>query len=66
MNSVTVNNSDPTYTLTLGTPIDAYGYYGNSFRREYDYVYGESYYVRSTATDVAHNARASEGVRILR
>ena len=70
MNSVTVNNSDSTYTspmsITLGTPIDAYGYYGNSFRREYDYVYGESYYVRSTATDVAHNARASEGVRILR
>lgn len=66
INIDTVNNSDSTYTLTLGTLIDAYGYYGNSFRREYDYVYGESPYVRVTATDVAHNARESEGVRILR
>lgn len=45
MNSVTVNNSDSTYTLTMSNtisiPIDAYGYYGNQFRRDYDYVYGE-------------------------
>jgi hypothetical protein len=69
MNSVAVNNSDSTYTLpmpnTLDTPIDAYGYYGNTFRRDYDYVYGESPYVRVTTTDVAYNARASEGVRSL-
>lgn len=70
MNSVTVNNGDSTYTSpmsnTLGTPIDAYGYYGNSFRRDYDYVHGESPYVRVTTTDVAYDARASEGVRSLR
>ena len=70
MDSVTVNDGDSTYTLpmsnTLDTAIDAYGYYGNSFRRDYDYAYGESPYARVTTTDVTYNARVSEGVLSLR
>ena len=44
-NSVTDNYCDSAYTLslsiTISIPIDAYSYYGNQFRRDYDYVYGE-------------------------
>lgn len=69
MNSVTVNN-DSTCTLhmsnRLDTTVDAVGYYGNSFRRDYDYVYGESPCVRSTTTDAVYSALMSEGVRRLR
>ena len=61
VNGVTVDNCNSTYTLpmsnTLGTPIDATGYCCNPFRRNYDYVYGESPYTGSV-----YNARASEGV----
>ena len=69
MNSVTVNN-DSTCTLhmsnRLDTTVDAVGYYGNSFRRDYDYVYGESPCVRSTTTDAVYSALMSEGARRLR
>lgn len=69
MNSVTVNN-DSTCTLhmsnRLDTTVDAVGYYGNSFRRDYDYVYGESPCVRSTTTDAVYSVSMSEGVRRLR
>lgn len=64
-NSVMVDNCDSTYTLpmsnTLDTPIDATRYYSNPFRRDYDYVYGESPYVGVTTTGAVYNARASEG-----
>ena len=69
-NSVMVDNCDSTYTLptsnTLNTPIDATNYYGNPFRRDYDYVYGESPYVGVTTTGAVYNARVSEGAWRLR
>lgn len=58
--SVTVDNGNSAYTLSmsnmLDTAIDAIGYHGNSPRRYYDYVYGESPCVRSETTDATYNS----------
>lgn len=69
-NSVTVDNGNSAYTLpmsnTLDTPIDAISYHGNSPRRNYDYTYGESSYVRSAITDAGYNSWTGEGTWSLR
>lgn len=60
-NSMTFDNCDSTYTLPMSNaPIAAIGGYGNSFRRDYDYVYGESPCVRSETTDATYNSWMSE------
>lgn len=68
--SVTVDNGNSAYTLPmsnmLDTAIDAIGYHGNSPRRYYDYVYGESPCVRSETTDATYNSWMSEASYIRR
>lgn len=69
-NSVRVDNGNSAYTLPmsnmLDTTIDAISYHENSPRRNYDYMYGESSYVRSATTDAWHNSWTCEGTRSLR
>lgn len=59
-NSVTVNNGNSAYTLpmsnVLDVAVDTISYHGNSPRRDYDYVHGESSYIRSVTTDASYNS----------
>lgn len=70
MNSVTVNNGDSTYTLPMSnmidTTVDAISYHGNSPRRDYDYMYGESLYVGSATMDAGYNSWTASGAWRLR
>lgn len=69
-NSITFANDDSTYispmSNALDAPITAVGYYGDSFRRDYDYVYGESPCVRSETTDATYGSLMSEVTRHIR
>lgn len=68
--SVTVDNGNSVYTLPmsnmLDTTVDAISYHGNSPRRDYDYMYGESPYVGSATTDAGYNSWTASGAWSLR
>lgn len=63
--SVTVDNGNSVYTLPmsnmLDTTVDAISYHGNSPRRDYDYMYGESPYVGSAIMDAGYNYWMASG-----
>lgn len=68
--SVTVDNGNSVYTLPmsnmLDTTVDAISYHGNSPRRDYDYMYGESPYVGSATTNAGYNSWTASGAWSLR
>lgn len=45
----------------IDTATDAIGYRGSFRGHDYDYVYGDSPYVRSTATDAGYNSWMAAG-----
>lgn len=65
-NSVAVDNGNSVYTLPMYDTLGTIGYYGSSFRRDYDYVYGDSPCVRSTIADATYNSWMSEGTMRIR
>lgn len=69
-NSVMVDNGNSAYTLPmsnmLDTTVDAISYHGNSPRRDYDYMYGESSYVGSATMDAGYNFWTASGAWSLR
>lgn len=69
-NSVTVDNGNSAYTLptsnVLDTAVDTISYHGNSPRRDYDYVHGESSYIRSVTIDASYNSWTGGGTWSLR
>lgn len=69
-NSVAADNGNSVYTLPmsniLDTAVDSISYHGNSPRRDYDYVYGESPYIRGMTTDAVYNSWMSAGAWSLR